>query len=652
MSRIGLIVDNSADCVKIVINAWNNGDCVVLNDTHFLYANADREDDKIMLKKIVEKLKNRSNQSLKSTFKATKYMMRIVWNIPEGKKYIFLNSFISILTAVLPLVLVCMPGLIINELTGERRTDVLLMYIGITVGIPFIQGVVISSLNVYLNNLRYNFMVRVKVDYINHCADMDLESMENPDIQILRERAEETTSESLSTFEHLSGLASAIISVVMCVSIISVLNPWLLALVIVVVIINYTNSKWLEKKSYEMNFEIGKLNRFGWPVMNYLSDLRYAKEVRLYHLKDYFIKLYRDKRIEAGEYGKKTSAYMAKNGLIGSTVALIQNVLLYGYFVYQVIIGALAVGDMTIYMGAISQFTSSLGNVMRQYLNLSMLSLRVQELMRFMEIPLKNLHSGSDTPKFDSDSVIEFKNVSFKYPGADSEALRDINFHARRGQTVAIIGSTGCGKSTLVNLIPRFYDACEGQVLVDGVDVRDYTQYALRCKIGYVSQKAVLFSGTVESNIAYGDCGKGKISRSDVEDAVYTAQASEFVEGLSAGYEGYVAQAGSNFSGGQKQRLSIARAVARYPEILIFDDSFSALDYKTDRKLREALKSCCSDATKIIVAQRIGTIRDADMIIVLDEGRMAGIGTHESLMQECEVYRQIAYSQLSKEELG
>ena len=254
-----------------------------------------------MLKKIVEKLKNRSNQSLKSTFKATKYMMRIVWNIPEGKKYIFLNSFISILTAVLPLVLVCMPGLIINELTGERRTDVLLMYIGITVGIPFIQGVVISSLNVYLNNLRYNFMVRVKVDYINHCADMDLESMENPDIQIVRERAEETTSESLSTFEHLSGLASAIISVVMCVSIISVLNPWLLALVIVVVIINYTNSKWLEKKSYEMNFEIGKLNRFGWPVMNYLSDLRYAKEVRLYHLKDYFIKLYRDKRMEAGE---------------------------------------------------------------------------------------------------------------------------------------------------------------------------------------------------------------------------------------------------------------------------------------------------------------------------------------------------------------
>lgn len=326
--------------------------------------------------------------------KATKYMMSFVWRIQDGKKYIFLHSFVSILTAVLPLALVYMPGLIINELTGARRVDVLLIYIGITVGIPFIQSVVVSSLNVYLNNLRYLFMVRVKVDYISHCADMDLESMENPDIQILRERAEETSSNSLNTFGYLSGLASAVISVIMCASIISVLNPLLLALVIAVVIINYANSKWLEKKKYSINIEIGKLNRFGWPVTNYLSDLRYAKEVRLYQLKDYFTRLYRDKRMEAGEYGKKDAAYTRRNGLIGAVVSLFQNVLLYGYFVYQVVIGALAVGDMTIYMGAISQFTASLNNVTRQYLNLSMLSLSVQELMEFMKIPLNNLNSG------------------------------------------------------------------------------------------------------------------------------------------------------------------------------------------------------------------------------------------------------------------
>lgn len=247
---------------------------------------------------------------------------------------------------------------------------------------------------------------------------------------------------------------------------------------------------------------------------------------------------------------------------------------------------------------------------------------------------------------------IEFRNVSFKYPDADDYVLRNITFQAHKGETVAFIGSTGCGKTTTINLVPRFYDATEGEVLVDGINVKEYTQYALHNKIGYVSQKAVMFSGTVKSNVAYGDNGKeNDVMQNDVVDAVYTAQASEFVEKLPEGYDGYVAQGGANFSGGQKQRLSIARAVCRHPEIFIFDDSFSALDYKTDRKLRETLKKDCGSATKLIVAQRIGTIRDADRIIVLDEGKIAGIGTHSELMENCEVYQQIAYSQLSKEEL-
>lgn len=247
---------------------------------------------------------------------------------------------------------------------------------------------------------------------------------------------------------------------------------------------------------------------------------------------------------------------------------------------------------------------------------------------------------------------IEFKNVNFKYPDADDYVLKNISFSAKAGETIAFIGATGCGKSTAVNLIPRFYDVTEGEVLVDGVNVKEYKQYDLHNKIGYVSQKAVLFGGTIKSNVAYGDNGKDKFLESDIVDAVYTAQASEFVEKLDEGYDSYVAPGGSNLSGGQKQRLSISRAICRHPEILIFDDSFSALDYKTDRMLRNALKKECADATKIIVAQRIGTIRDADKIIVIDNGAVAGMGTHDELMANCEVYRQIAYSQLSKEELA
>ena len=247
---------------------------------------------------------------------------------------------------------------------------------------------------------------------------------------------------------------------------------------------------------------------------------------------------------------------------------------------------------------------------------------------------------------------VEFRNVSFRYPDAEEYVLKDISFTAKRGETVAIIGSTGCGKSTVVNLIPRFYDATEGQVLVDGVDVREYDQRSLRNKIGYVSQKATLFTGTIASNVAYGDNGEAPPSPADVQAAVATAQAEDFVSHMEGGYEGYVAQGGANLSGGQKQRLSITRAIARKPEILLFDDAFSALDYKTDRVLRSALDQTCQNTTRIIVAQRIGTIRDADQIIVLDDGQIAGIGKHQDLMQTCGVYQQIALSQLSKEELA
>ena len=253
------------------------------------------------------------------------------------------------------------------------------------------------------------------------------------------------------------------------------------------------------------------------------------------------------------------------------------------------------------------------------------------------------------TPASDVKGTVEFDHVSFAYPDAGENVLTDISFKAEKGKTLAVIGSTGSGKSTLINLIPRFYDVTEGCVKVDGVDVRKMSQKDLRDRLGYVPQKGVLFSGTIDSNIRY---GKTDISDSEVEKAAKIAQAAEFIEEKPKGYQAPVAQGGTNVSGGQKQRLSIARAIAKKPEILIFDDSFSALDFKTDRTLREALKENTKDTTTIIVAQRISTILNADQILVLDDGRMAGLGTHRELMKNCEVYRQIAMSQLSEEELA
>ncbi|WP_195215120.1 ABC transporter ATP-binding protein [Bifidobacterium breve] len=309
---------------------------------------------------------------------------------------------------------------------------------------------------------------------------------------------------------------------------------------------------------------------------------------------------------------------------------------------------------------------------------------RVMEVLNTEPIVKNGTKRAADIAKTGQTGTVEFKNVSFTYPDSREAMLQDINFKAEKGQTVAFIGSTGSGKSSLINLVPRFYDVSAGQVLVDGVDVRDYDMVALRDKIGYVPQRSVLFKGTVAGNISYGDkpgendaveladtstsagrkrealqlatdaANDGKLTdeqMSRVKAAADVAQASEFVNRMDGGFDSPIAQGGSNVSGGQKQRLSIARAVYRHPEILIFDDSFSALDFKTDRAVRDALAEEAKDSTKLIVAQRIGTIMNADRIVVLDEGKVVGQGTHKELLENCEVYRQIAESQLSESEL-
>ena len=308
--------------------------------------------------------------------------------------------------------------------------------------------------------------------------------------------------------------------------------------------------------------------------------------------------------------------------------------------------------DMVVFSSYAMQVVMSFMMLVMIFIMLPRASVAAKRILEVLDTEPSIEDGTRDTFPVMKDGEVEFKDVSFEYPDAEEYVLEHISFSAKKGETIAFIGATGCGKSTAINLIPRFYDATEGEVFVDGVNVKEYTQEALHNKIGYVSQKAILFSGTIADNVAYGENGKAPATQDDIAMAVKVAQASEFVEKKDQGYDGYVAQGGSNFSGGQKQRLSIARAIARQPEILIFDDSFSALDYKTDRILREALRKECKDATKIIVAQRIGTIRDADKIIVLDDGQIAGMGTHDELMKNCEVYQEIAYSQLSKEELA
>lgn len=324
-------------------------------------------------------------------------------------------------------------------------------------------------------------------------------------------------------------------------------------------------------------------------------------------------------------------AYLIKDALMVDKLALFGDMVVFSSYAMQVIMSFLMLA-MIFMMLPRAQVSAN----------------RINEVLD-TEITIKDGKINKDVT--DERGTVEFKNVSFKYPDADEYLLKDISFKANKGETVAFIGSTGSGKSSLINLIPRFYDATDGEVLVDGVNVKDYTQEFLHNKLGYVPQKAVIFNDTVNNNIAYGENGKEKITEEKVKKAIEVAQGKEFVEKMEEQYNTHMAQGGTNVSGGQKQRLAIARAIARDPEIYIFDDSFSALDYKTDSILRKELKKYTKDATTLIVAQRIGTIMNADKILVLDDGVCVGQGTHKELLKSCEVYKQIALSQLSKDEL-
>ncbi len=330
---------------------------------------------------------------------------------------------------------------------------------------------------------------------------------------------------------------------------------------------------------------------------------------------------------------------------------------LFIYFMGAYLIDGALMADKLSIFGDMIVFSSYAMQVIMAFLMLSMIFM----IWPRAEVSAGRINEVLDTPiqisegqrEYDTEEkgILEFKDVSFRYPGAEAAVLSHISFKVKQGQTVAFIGSTGSGKSTLINLIPRFYDVTDGQILLDGHDIKEYRQEALQNKIGYVSQKAVLFEGDIASNVAFGQKQDGNYTEEQIEKAIRVAQSESFVADKDGGIHAKVAQRGSNFSGGQKQRLSIARAVAKDPEMLIFDDSFSALDYQTDANLRKALAQECKDTTVLIVAQRIGTILHADQIVVLDQGKCVGIGTHKELMENCDVYKEIALSQLSKEEL-
>ena len=419
----------------------------------------------------------------------------------------------------------------------------------------------------------------------------------------------------------------------------------LVLLIVVMVIVIFAVPKF--KKIQNMIDDINNITR---------ENLTGIRVVRAFNAENY----QEDKFESSNEKLTKTQLFVQRiMAIMSPTMQLIMSGLSLGiYFIGAFIIDASNMMDRINIFSDMVVFSSYAVQVIIAFMMLivifiiyprsSVSAKRILEVLETEEaVKDGNIHEKTNKKI----GLVEFRNVSFKYPDAEEYMLENISFKVEKGETVAFIGSTGSGKSTLINLIPRFYDVTDGEVLVDGINVKDYNQETLHNLLGYIPQKAVMFDGTVSSNVSYGYNGKSKPNKKQIMKAIEVAQGTEFVEKMEDKYDAHISRGGTNVSGGQKQRLAIARAIARNPEIYIFDDSFSALDYKTDYILRKELKNYTKDATTLIVAQRIGTIKNADKIIVLDNGKMVGMGTHKELLENCEVYKEIAYSQLSKEEL-
>ena len=372
----------------------------------------------------------------------------------------------------------------------------------------------------------------------------------------------------------------------------------------------FNAEKYQEDKFDEANKKLTKTQLFNQKTMSIMNPIMYLVMNTL-TLAIYFV-----------------GAYLISNSLMADKITTFSNMVVFSSYAMQVIMSFLMLAAIFI-----------------MYPRASVSAIRINDVLMTKE----TIKDGKVSSSKENSGTIEFNHVSFKYPDGEDYVIKDLSFKVKGGETIAFIGSTGSGKSTVINLVPRFYDVTEGEILIDGINIKDYKLRSLHEKIGYIPQKAVMFNGSVEYNVSYGS--KGKVDEKKVKEAVKVAQGKDFVEDMEDKYKSNIAQGGTNISGGQKQRLSIARAIYKNPEIYIFDDSFSALDYKTDYKLRTELKKYTKNATILIVAQRIGTILNADKIVVLDEGNCVGIGTHKELMKNCKVYQEIAYSQLSKEEL-
>lgn len=584
--------------------------------------------------------KEKNTQNIRNTYNSTKYMLGFVWN--GGKSYIFLKALMAIINAVFPLSYTLMPGFIINELMREQRIKYIIVYVGILLVVPLLNNFINLFVNRYISKLGMELNLKFEAEYFRHTLGMDLEHLETPEIKQMNYRAMDTYTNTLAIIEKLSALITAVFSVIALSTVIMTLNPIIIILIMIIIYVNSLVTKRANYKQHLIDKEKSLYDRFLFGMTWSLREGDFGcKEIRLLNLIEMFINIVVDKKRIVNKLNLKGNANWNKTSAFHSIMNLIQELSLYVYLIYLVIKKGLAVGSLTIYLSTVGQLASALNQVMQSYLELAKISLNVQDFKKFMEIPLSYQISGDKIPVFDKESVIEFKNVSFKYPNSDNYALKNMSIMIRGDERLCIVGANGSGKSTFIKLLTRFYRPTEGEILLNGVNVNEYDFIKYQGLFSPVFQDFALYCMTLGENIVLDKEYDEKRLKGIGAKSGLTPLLDKLPSGYNAhlySYNQYDEENSFTPSGGEGQRIAIARAVYHDSLIYLLDEPTAALDPVAEYEIYTQFNEMITDKCAVLITHRLSAVQLADKVAVFDNGGLIEYGTHKELYNKGGVY--------------
>lgn len=589
----------------------------------------------------VKREENNNPQNLRNTIKTTKYMFSFVVKEKHGKMYLFLKIVLSLFNVIPLLIYTIFPGLIINELTGSQQIKTLALYVGVLVLTPFLNQIVNRLISKHLTSISLRLSALFLKKYNLHTAMMDYENIEKPDIQDLSNRVSGTFYSALQVIDRLTSLVSALFSLIAIFSIIATINIYIIFIVVFIIYANSLITKRLNQKQHLNRKELSKFDRYLNSLLIVLNYIGYAKEVRLFNLKSYFADMLYEKRTEANKIHLKNHINNLNAQIFYSSMNLIQQVVLYVYLIYKVIYGGLSIGNMSIYMAAVGQFAGSFNNVINGYLALAKNSLEIQEMISFMEIPLKQHQTGEKTPVFDNNSIIEFKNVSFKYPGSERFALKNMNITFRGDEKLCIVGANGSGKSTFIKVLTRLYFPTEGEILLNGVNINEYDYIQYQKLFAPVFQDFSLYILSLGENIVLGN----KYDKERLNEVCLKSSLSPLINKLPRNYDTSVFKVfdaeGFEPSGGEGQRIAIARALYHDAPIFLLDEPTAALDPLAEYEIYTQFNNMITGKAAILITHRLSAVQLADKVAVFEDGELVKYGTHKQLYENGGIYTEM-----------